>query len=88
MNIVIHMSFDVWIVEKDIQCKALGKEPNYPFWLYVVASLNHLMNVINSSGNFIIYAAIGSQSKFRKVLRRVLTRRNTLINTEEIEMQV
>ena len=85
---VIHMSFDVWIVEKDIKCKALGREPNYPFWLYVVASLNHLMNVINSSGNFIIYAAVGSQSKFRKVLRRALTRRNTLIATEEFEMQV
>ena len=67
---IVTIFYDVWSIETRIKCAEMGLEPNYPYWLYVAGSLNHWMNVINSSGNFIIYAAVGSQSKFRKVFKR------------------
>ena len=42
-----------------------GRAANPP-WLYVISALNHLMLMVNSSINFIIYCAVGS--KFRRAV--------------------
>ena len=43
-----------------------GRKSGHPPWLYVVSALNHMMLMVNSSINFIIYCAFGS--KFRRVV--------------------
>ena len=67
---IVTIFYDVATIETRIKCAEMGLEPNYPYWLYIAGSLNNWMNVINSSANFIIYAAVGSHSKFRKVFKR------------------
>ena len=57
----------VSVVERTNQCTEKGEETSHPFRLYIISALNHLMLVVNSSINFIIYCAVGS--KFRKVLK-------------------
>ena len=54
-------------MERTNECIVKGKEAAHPSWLYVISALNHLMLMVNSSINFIIYCAVGS--KFRKVLK-------------------
>ena len=68
---VVIIFYDVYAIEMRIKCTEQKLEPNYPYWLWIVSSLNNLMNTINSSGNFIIYAAVGSNSKFRKVFKSI-----------------
>ena len=43
-----------------------GQDARHPSWLYVVSAVNHLMLMVNSSINFVIYCAVGS--RFRKAL--------------------
>ena len=57
----------VSVVERTNQCIVKGEETSHPFRLYIISALNHLMLMVNSSINFIIYCAVGS--KFRKVLK-------------------
>ena len=57
----------VSVVERTNQCTEKGEETSHPFRLYIISALNHLMLMVNSSINFIIYCAVGS--KFRKVLK-------------------
>ena len=47
-----------------------GRKSGHPPWLYVVSALNHMMLMVNSSINFIIYCAFGS--KFRRVVMEKL----------------
>ena len=58
--------YHVSIVEKTRLCIENGRESAHPPWLYVISALNHLMLMVNSSVNFIIYCAVGS--KFRRAV--------------------
>ena len=64
---VVLAFYYVSVVERTNQCTEKGEETSHPFRLYIISALNHLMLVVNSSINFIIYCAVGS--KFRKVLK-------------------
>ena len=68
---VIMVSFDIWIFEKNSFCDQFGKQPTFPYWLYVIGTFNHLLSTVNSSGNFLIYTFIGS--KFRQVLKKTFS---------------
>ncbi|TRY69570.1 hypothetical protein TCAL_07634 [Tigriopus californicus] len=46
-----------------------------PEWLYIVSAINHLMLMINSSVNFLIYCAVGS--RFRNALTCRLSNRSS-----------
>ena len=56
--------YHVSVVEQTRLCIEKGHNPKTPDWLYVISAFNHLMLMINSSVNFIIYCAVGS--KFRQ----------------------
>lgn len=58
--------YQVSTVEKTTSCIEKGKKAAHPSWLYVISALNHLMLMVNSSINFIIYCAVGS--RFRQAL--------------------
>lgn len=67
--------YHVSVVEKTSLCMEKNKPTQLPSWMYVVAPINHLMLMVNSSVNFIIYCAVGS--RFRRALTcRLLTRRS------------
>jgi hypothetical protein len=42
-------------------CITLGLNPYYPKWMHTVTYVNHLMLVLNSSVNFIIYCLVGGK---------------------------
>ena len=46
---------------KNNYCSQLGKEPSYPGWLHSVSHINHLLLVINSSVNIVIYCLTGNK---------------------------
>ena len=58
--------YAVATVERTNQCMSKGQGEAHPTWLYTVSALSHLMLIVNSSINFVIYCAVGS--KFRKAL--------------------
>ena len=60
--------YEVSIVEKTKLCiEENGRDSKaHPPWIYVISALNHLMLMVNSSVNFIIYCAVGS--KFRRAV--------------------
>ena len=55
--------YRVATVERTVQCMSKGQGEAHPTWLFPVAALSHLMLIVNSSINFVIYCAVGS--KFR-----------------------
>ena len=77
----------VSVMERTNECIVKGKEAAHPSWLYVISALNHLMLMVNSSINFIIYCAVGS--KFRKVLKDKFfpSRSSGSARTNQIEIQ-
>ncbi len=58
--------YHVSIVEKTSLCMEEGQKDVIQSWMYVISALNHLMLLVNSSVNFIIYCAVGS--RFRQAL--------------------
>merc|ERR1719483_1280686 len=60
----------VHVTNKNNYCVTLGLSPYYPKWMHTVSYINHLMLVLNSSVNFIIYCLVGK--KFRSILLRSL----------------
>lgn len=66
--------YHVSIAERTKLCHEQGQEMGHPPWLYVISALNHLMLMVNSSINFIIYCAVGS--KFRQAVMAKLCGRS------------
>ena len=58
--------YRVATVDRTIQCMIKGQGGRHPTWMFPVSALSHLMLIVNSSINFVIYCAVGS--KFRKAL--------------------
>ena len=77
--------YSVSVMERTNECIVKGKEAAHPSWLYVISALNHLMLMVNSSINFIIYCAVGS--KFRKVLKDKFLPSRSSARTNQIEIQ-
>ena len=55
---------EMWIVEITIQCARQGKY-SFPIWAIIFNKFSHLLLVINSSMNCLIYCLMSS--KFRKI---------------------
>ena len=51
----------VHVTNKTLYCSTLGLIPYYPKWMHTMSFINHLMLVLNSSINFIIYCLVGSR---------------------------
>lgn len=66
--------YHVSIAERTKICHEQGRETAHPPWLYIISALNHLMLMVNSSINFIIYCAVGS--KFRQAVMAKLCGRS------------
>ena len=53
--------FQVHVTSKTLYCYNLGLSPQYPKWMHSMSYINHLLLVLNSSINFIIYCFVGSR---------------------------
>ena len=51
----------VHVTSKTVYCSTLGLSPYYPKWMHTMSYINHLMLVLNSSINFIIYCFVGTR---------------------------
>jgi len=58
--------YKVHVTSKTLYCYSLGLSPYHPKWMHPMSYINHLMLVLNSSINFIIYCLVGS--RFRSSL--------------------
>ena len=56
---------EMWIVETTIECARRGKY-SFPIWAMIFNKFSHLLLVINSSINCLIYCLLSS--KFRKII--------------------
>jgi len=59
--------YKIHILNKTVFCSEKGMIPQHPLWLHFLNSFNHLMLVISSSANFIIYCFLGK--RFRTSLQ-------------------
>ena len=62
--------YDIGNLNKLSQCSDLHLTFRTPFWVVALTSFNHLLIVLNSSTNLIMFAVIGTQ--FRATLFRML----------------
>jgi hypothetical protein len=67
-RIMLHV-YETVIMEKAVACSAAGKGA-FPAWVWIMIVVSHLLLVVNSSVNMIIYCFWNAQ--FRKVARSTL----------------
>merc|ERR1711915_66583 len=62
--------YRVYVTEKTLFCSNLGLIPFLPRWMHIVSCLSHLMLMMNSSCNFVVYCLVGS--RFRQTFLNLL----------------
>ena len=55
----------VHVTQKNNYCSELGTEPRYPDWLHMVSHVNHLLLILNSSVNILIYCLTGQKYAYK-----------------------
>ena len=58
---------EMFVIKDALECSKAGKK-SFPLWALIVGYFSHLLLVINSSGNCLIYCLLSS--KFRTQARR------------------
>jgi len=77
--LVFYKELDVARTLRNMECELQGGRARYPTWMFIVSPISHLLLVLNSSLNFLIYCFVGARFRiqFRRALGSCCTRRES-----------